>query len=363
MLTLFSLSGAAWSAPVYAEPSGADRTLAAALFREGKALMDKGDYPAACGKLEESQRLDPGGGTILNLALCHEKQGRPATAWAEFIEALGIARRDHRQARIDLAEEHIAKLEPALSKMTIVVPPESDEPTLEVTRDGAAVGRAAWGMPFPVDPGEHRVQAAASGKTAFRSTVTVGTGAAPASLTVRIPPLERAPAEGAAAEGTVVASQAGAPTAAAAAPVAGAKAGSAAAPHDASAPGREAAPASHSSAQSIWGWGAIGLGGAGVITGAILTGIAVSKKNQSEDRCPHDPCDAQAVSLSEDAGRFADFATVSYGVGLAALAAGVILLVTDGPAPASSGKAPGGSWAVYPAARSGEATVAVRGQF
>src|SRR5262245_39437134 len=115
-----ALAAATSTAPVRAEPTDADKTLAAALFREGKALMDKaevdkGDYAPACGKLEESQRLDPGGGTILNLALCHEKQGRPATAWAEFIEALGIARRDHRQARIDLAEEHIAKLEPTLS--------------------------------------------------------------------------------------------------------------------------------------------------------------------------------------------------------------------------------------------------------
>src|ERR1041384_3389916 len=96
---------------VHAEPSDADRTLAAALFREGKALMDKSDFTPACAKLEESERLDPGGGTLLNLALCHEKQGRAATAWGEFIEALGIARRDHRQARAELAEEHIAKLE------------------------------------------------------------------------------------------------------------------------------------------------------------------------------------------------------------------------------------------------------------
>src|SRR5262249_34857046 len=152
-----------------AEPSGADRTLAAALFREGKSLMDKGEFPAACSKLEESQRLDPGGGTLLNLALCHEKQGRPATAWAEFIEALGIARRDHRQARIELAEEHIAKLEPILSKLTVIVPPESEDTTLEVTRDGASVGRAAWGMPFPVDPGEHRVEATAAGRAPFRT--------------------------------------------------------------------------------------------------------------------------------------------------------------------------------------------------
>ena len=61
----------------------ADRTLAAALFREGKALMDKNDFTPACAKLEESERLDPGGGTLLNLALCHEKQGR----WNEATEA------------------------------------------------------------------------------------------------------------------------------------------------------------------------------------------------------------------------------------------------------------------------------------
>src|SRR5215471_15908313 len=192
LVLMLTLAGAASSGAVYAEPSAGDRTLAAALFREGKALMDKGDYPAACGKLEESQRLDPGGGTILNVALCHEKQGRAATAWGEFIEALGIARRDHRQARVELAEEHIAKLEPTLSKMTIVVPPEADDPSLEITRDGAVVGRAAWGMAFPVDPGDHRVQAVAPGRRPFQTTVAVSSGEG-RSLTVSIPALEPEP--------------------------------------------------------------------------------------------------------------------------------------------------------------------------
>ena len=339
----------------HAEPTAADKTLAAALFREGKALMDKNDFAPACAKLEESQRLDPGGGTLLNLALCHEKRGLPATAWEEFIEALGIARRDNRQARIDLAEEHIAKLEPTLSKVTIVVPPEADEPSLEITRDGAVVGRAAWGMPFPVDPGEHRVQATAPNKTPFTKTLTISAGA-PATVAVRIPVLDRA---------AVAAPEAAAPVSAAAAPL------PAAPPADRPSTGRPVSPpadlpaVSRSSAQQVWGWSAIGLGGAGLVIGTVLTVLAVEKKNDSHDRCPRDPCDAQAVSLAQDAGRFADFATVGFGVGFAALAAGVILLVTDGSGGARP-QAAHRTWEVYPQVRAGargEAGVGLRGQF
>ncbi|HVW27071.1 MAG TPA: hypothetical protein VHC69_17015 [Polyangiaceae bacterium] len=322
------------STRVYAEPTNADRTLAAALFREGKSLMDKSDFAAACAKLEESQRLDPGGGTILNLALCHEKQGKTATAWAEFIEARGVARHDNRESRIELAEDHIAKLEPTLAKLTIVVPPEADEPSLEVSRDGAAVGRAAWGMPFPVDPGEHLVQAAAPNKVAFTSTVTVPS-ASPVTVTVRIPPLPSLLANPNAA---------GAPPATAAVPSVAAGES-----HQRPAPLSVAPPAperDRSSAQRVWGWSAVGLGGAGLVTGTVFTVLALNKKGASQDRCPHDPCDAEAVSLSHDAAHFADFATAGFSVGFAALATGVILLITDG----SGGHlaAANRTWEVYP---------------
>jgi hypothetical protein len=339
---------------LHAEPSTADKTLASALFREAKALMDKGDFASACTKLEESQRLDPGGGTLLNLALCHEKQGKSATAWAEFIEARGIARNDNRQSRIDLAEEHIAKLEQALSKLTIVVPPEADEPSLEITRDGAAVGRAAWGMPFPVDPGEHRVQAVAPNKVPFSSTVTVSSES-PTTLTVRIPSLAATPASPSA-----VAS----PAPPAASSSASSIAVTRAAPPSTAPVSTPARDEGRTSAQRVWAWGAIGLGGAGLATGTALTVLALNKKNESQDRCPHDPCDAEAVSLGHDAARFADFASVGFGVGFAALATGVILLLTDGSSrsPAAAKR----TWELYPQARTGsrgETGIGLKGLF
>src|SRR6266851_3314192 len=100
-----------------AQPTAVDKSLATELFKEGRALVDQGHVSEGCRKLEESQRLDPGGGTLLNVALCHEKEGRTATAWAEFTEALGIARKDDRPQRIELAQSHIAVLEPTLSRL------------------------------------------------------------------------------------------------------------------------------------------------------------------------------------------------------------------------------------------------------
>src|SRR5215831_17140782 len=174
-----------------AEPSAADKSLATALFKEGRALVDQGHVAEGCRKLEESQRLDPGGGTLLNVALCHEKEGRTATAWAEFTEALGIARKDDRPQRIEFAQKHIAQLEPLLSRLIIQVPHAGDTPDLEIKRDGTAIGRPAWGIAMPVDPGDHLIEAAASGKISWKESVTVG--AKGDSKTLVVPALESAP--------------------------------------------------------------------------------------------------------------------------------------------------------------------------
>ncbi len=54
-----------------AQPSDQDKALAATLFDEARALMAQDKVSPACRKLEESRRLDPLPGTVLNLAACH----------------------------------------------------------------------------------------------------------------------------------------------------------------------------------------------------------------------------------------------------------------------------------------------------
>src|SRR5258708_617548 len=105
-----------------ADPSATDKSIATQLFTEGRVLLHQGRVGPACRKLEESQRLDPGGGTLLNVALCHEREGRTATAWVEFTEALGLAKRDDRTQRLEFARAHLAALEPVLSRLVIEPP-------------------------------------------------------------------------------------------------------------------------------------------------------------------------------------------------------------------------------------------------
>lgn len=179
-----------WVPPAAAQ-SVTEISLAETLYRQARELSAAGNHAEACPKFAESYRLDPGTGTLLNLAACHEAEGKVATAWLEFSEALAQAKRDRRQSRITFAEEHIAVLEPKLSRLTIALGEGVTEPGLELILDGVAVGPAALGVPTPVDPGLHVVEAKAPGKLAFSAKIEIGASAD--QQTVTIPALEAAP--------------------------------------------------------------------------------------------------------------------------------------------------------------------------
>jgi hypothetical protein len=294
-------------APVtHADDAGAQ---AQVLFDEGKRLMDAENYTAACPKLAESQRLDPGNGTLARLATCHEKQGRTATAWSEFAELVTSAQRAGQADRERFARQRIAVLEPRLSRLTIVVP--ADVATiagLVVQRDAIAVGVAAWGVGIPVDPGDHTVEASAPGKQTWSTHVAIG--AANDSRQVAVPALAAAFVQ---AVPVAAAEPAPAPPAAADA----------------------RADAGSRSTQKTWGLivGAAGIVGLGV--GSYFGVQALSGSSQAKQTCPNAACAAPgAVQQNNDAKTDARIADVGFAVGVGGLVAGSLLYFL---APPSSG--------------------------
>jgi hypothetical protein len=153
--------------------------------------MQDGKYAEACPKFAESHRLDPATGTLLNLAACHEAEKKLATAWLEYAQAEALARQDRREDRIRFAHEHSLAIEPRLARLAVGVEAAADLPNLEVTLDGFALKSAARGVPAPVDPGEHVIEARAPGRKPWSRRVVIEREAQ--QETVSVPVLEREP--------------------------------------------------------------------------------------------------------------------------------------------------------------------------
>jgi hypothetical protein len=173
-----------------AEPSPADKTLAQSLFDEARHLMDQGRYADACPRLADSERLDPGGGTVLNLALCYDKLGKLALAYSTYGDAISLAITEQRHERETFARERVAALAPRLPHLTLVV---TGTDAATVTLDGSNVPRSAWGLSTAVDPGEHTVEATAPGFTPSKTTLTLAEGET-RSVPVTLAPVPAAPA-------------------------------------------------------------------------------------------------------------------------------------------------------------------------
>jgi len=167
--TVFALVVAARAAAAQARDAAGSEWL----FREGRALMKKGDLAAACSKLAESLRLDPAVGTLMNLAECEERQGRSASAWQRWATAADQLPTDDPRRGTALARARA--LEAVLPRLIVDVA-DSAPPGLTVTRDGVALGPASLGVPLPVDPGEHLIVASAAGHAARSFHVAIASG-------------------------------------------------------------------------------------------------------------------------------------------------------------------------------------------
>ena len=178
--------------PARADVTAADKATAEALFEHGKGLMKEGHFGEACSKFQESQRIDPGLGTMLYLADCFEKNGQTASAWGQFLEAVAAAKTAGQADREKKARDRASALEGRLNRLSITILPGADVVGFEVKRDGVVVTKATFGTALPLDPGEHTIEAAAPGKKPWSTKVRIDQ-ANLASVSLVVPVLEDAP--------------------------------------------------------------------------------------------------------------------------------------------------------------------------
>jgi hypothetical protein len=269
-----------------AQATSGDSARAEALFQESKTLIDAGDYTRACPKLTESYRLDPGAGTLLALALCHERQGKTATAFAQFKESVVLAKKAGRADRE----------KPLLSHLTVVAPEGVGD--VVIRRDGVVLARRDWGARAIVDPGVHVVEASAPGKKAFSKTLTVDPITDEKIVKVLLEDDRPAPT-----------------------------------PSVPSAPpeGEPASPPADKKRIAGFVVGGVGIIGLGV--GTVFGVKALGKNSDAKALCANPSAcnNPDAVQLSHDAGTAANISNVALLVGLAGLGIGTYLVLTSGP--------------------------------
>jgi serine/threonine-protein kinase len=285
----------------HAQGNAADKAAAEALFDRGLSLMRDGKYQEACERLEQSQAIERGIGTMLYLAECYEKTGRSASAWALFREASSWAQAAGQVERAEAGKRRAERLEKGLSRLTIQVAPASRVEGFELKDNGATVHPSVWGVSVPVDPGVHRIEAKAPGYRGWTGNVKVDDNGGSAEIGVpeleRLPNAELAPAPADTAKASVSTS-----------------------------PTRDQAPAKERmSTQRIVGLAVGGAGVAAIAVGAITGGLAIKNNNTSKDRLDGEECgDAKCESDSEKAVSQATISTVMWSVGAALVAGGLV---------------------------------------
>jgi hypothetical protein len=291
---VFACAIAAVAPDVHAQQATTTGT-ATVLFDEAVALMQRGQYAAACPKLVRSNELSPNGGTLFALAECYERNGQIASAWVTYNEAAiraGAAKRTEAQTTATEAAERLA---PSVSRLIIQVPSSSAVDGLAVTLDGRPVAQAEWGVATPIDPGPHKIQASAPSRLATSREISFDRVAA--QKVVSLPMLEPAPV-----------------------PVAD-----------------EGPPRGRT--QRIAGVVMSGVGLAGLAVGTVFGLRASSRNNDAAAHCSsNNACDAEGIRLDSEGRDAATISTIAFIAGGALAVGGLVVVLT---APSGSGSAPG----------------------
>jgi PEGA domain len=276
------------AAPAAAQVSSADRATARALAQQGQEALENKDWATAAERFGRADALVHAPTLMLALARAEVGQGRWVAALEHYsrIAREGVAPGSPPawSKALQDAQRELAALEPRVPAVILHVEGAAEA---RVSIDGTPVPVAAIGVNRPVDPGKRTLHAEADGYAPVEVTVTLAERQVE-TVTLR---LEVAPA----------ASTVPAPP-----------------PPPPPPPGR--------SPLKAVGLAGIGVGGAGLILGAIAGGMALGKHGELQKICPSGHCtDQQSAITSYDL--VGGLATAGFVAGGILAATGVVLVI------------------------------------
>lgn len=293
---------ALFAMPAWAEASEADRATARALALEGHSALQKKDYATAADRFGRADTLVHAPTLVVDWARALQGLGRFVEAHEKYElvlrEGIGDSAPKSWLRALEDAKKELDALKPRLAWVTVIL---KDPPDASVKIDGVLVPPAAVGVRRAADPGFPEVTVSALGYEPFKQTVTVGPGEEK-SLEVSLRRLpEVAPT----------------PTTA----------------DDAYRPRQK------SEALRLAAYVAFGVGGAGLVTAGVTSGLALRKRSDLKAECRGELCPSSSAKKISTYHLYGNVSAAALGVGVAGLGAGLVLLLTDAKAeePASAG--------------------------
>jgi hypothetical protein len=276
------------------QPSS-NKAAASALFRQGRAAFDKGDYAEACPKFAESLKLEPAPGTRLNLALCEERSGKLVSARQHLAEVIPQLRDD----RLPFARDLLAKVDKRVCRLTLTRGPGA--PAETQVKDERAGQVLQLEQELILDPGDYDLSITAPGRPTDRLKLTLTEGQKETRVITPLP----APA--------VLSNNTGVPP-----------------------PPKDSGPNLGRTLGFVAGGVGIAAFGVAAVTGVVL----LNKKSEVDKACIGMRCTEEGLALVEKAKAtpLLPLNTAAWIVGIAGVSAGTVLLLTSRTKKASEPK-------------------------
>jgi hypothetical protein len=268
-------------------------------FGQALALQTAGNWAGALALLKEVAAVKSTPQVRFNMALCEEKLGRLVAALGDY----ELAAADARAEKADQVAEEVEARREALSQRIpkLTVKRGSGAEAASIALDGVTLGDQVIGTAMPTDPGPHTLEASAPGFKPFRKSVRVVEQQSE-TIEIVLEPEPVAPNKPAGGGDTVIRTSGRSP---------------------------------------VYGYVIGGIGIASLGASGVFFGLRASKISELDKACPDLQCPNKSYDDDIQQGqRYTTIANVTLAVGVAAVAGGLVLILTSGPSETSVALAP-----------------------